>query len=52
MVMGIKEGLVECATVCIKSVVILAFCDEIAILVDFYDTMTEHRVVIVGITIL
>ena len=25
MVLGIKEGLVECATVCVKSVVVLVF---------------------------
>ena len=29
LVLGIKEGLVECATLCVKSVVILIYCVEV-----------------------
>ena len=31
LVLGLKEGLVECATVCVKSVVILMYRDKFKI---------------------
>ena len=43
MVLGIKEGLVECATVCVKSVVILLFIVHIIYVVGAYgDFETGH----------
>ena len=43
LVLGIKKGLVECATVCIKSEVILTMSDELDNLMDISIEIASNK---------